>query len=207
MDSSVTNLVVLVPSATAGMPARVKSNQCIPKGVANGANAEIYHIDWKPSTTFVRMDDGAWAASAPPANIYVCISKSANPTRFPGLPPSWPPSVMPIYQTRASFKVNKRSISIRGFPIVPAFGTTVHGVQGDTRDEVVVTDLRAPRHVDRHALYVALSRVRTRAGVFWIGKKPNDSDFNFFSPEQDVLDEDRRLRELAAATERKQALQ
>lgn len=89
-----------------------------------------------------------------------------------------------------------------GIPVVPAFGITIHGVQDGTKDEAVITDLRAPRHVDRHALYVALSRVRTRAGVFWVGKKPCDCDFTFFSPDQDVLDEDRRLTNLAAATER-----
>lgn len=41
-----------------GMPARIKSNLCIGKGVANGASGKIYHIDWRPGTAFVRQSDG-----------------------------------------------------------------------------------------------------------------------------------------------------
>jgi hypothetical protein len=181
---------------------RVKANQCIPKGVANGAGGEIFHIDWRPTTTFTRKDDGVWVPSMPPANIYVNIQNRAVQTRFPGLPPKWPPTVMPISQTKASFKLQKRAVSIKGFPVVPAFGTTVHGVQGDTRDQVVVTDLRPPHihRVDRHTLYVALSRVRERTGLYWLGRKPDDRDFDYFCPSQEVLNEDQRLRALADRT-------
>lgn len=184
------------------MPVRVKSNQCIPKGVANGAGATIFHIDWRAATTFIRKDDGVWVASAPPTNIYVDVQGDATTTRFPGIPAHWPASVMPVAQSRASFKLHKASVSIKGFPIVPAFGITVHGVQGETRDQVAVADLRPPhcRTVDRHALYVSLSRVRTRAGLYWIGRNPDDADFEFFGPKADVLEEDQRLRELAART-------
>ncbi|KAF4042326.1 putative ATP-dependent DNA helicase [Phytophthora infestans] len=144
------------------MPVRVKSNQCIPKNVANGASANLFHIDWRPGTTFEQKQDNVFVASEPPTNLYVDIHNNPTPTRFTRNPMQWPASVMPIVQSKVSFKLNKEAISIKGFPIVPAFGITVHGMQGDTRDEIVVTDLRPPhcRTVDHHALYVSLSRVR-----------------------------------------------
>ncbi|GMF46371.1 unnamed protein product [Phytophthora fragariaefolia] len=141
-----------------GMSVRVKSYQCIPKGVANGAANTIFHIDWRTATTFQRKEDNVWIASAPPTNIYVKIDSNATSTRFPGTPMEWSALIMPILQSRTSFKLRRESISIKGFPIVPAFGITVHGVQGDTIDHIVISDLRSPhcRTVDRHALYVSL---------------------------------------------------
>jgi hypothetical protein len=42
--------------------------------------------------------------------------------------------------------------------------------------------------------------VRTRAGLYWVGRRLNDSDFAYFCPNDEGLEEDRRLRELAATT-------
>ncbi|KAL4159158.1 hypothetical protein PRNP1_004928 [Phytophthora ramorum] len=150
-------LINLDTMQTTGMPVRVKSNQCIPKGVANGAGASLYHIDWRAGTTFDQKPDGVWVASEPPTNLYVGIHSNPTPTQFPSNPTQWPTSVMPIVQSKVSFKLQKDTISVKGFPVVPAFGVTVHGVQGDTRNQIVVTDLRPPhcRTVDRHALYVS----------------------------------------------------
>lgn len=190
------------PRTVTGMPVRVKANQCVLKGVANGAVGEVFHIDWLPATTFVQQHDGVWVPSAPPANMYVNIRNTHTQARFPSIPDTWPASVMPVTLSRASFKFASRTVTIKGFPIVPAFGTTVHGVQGDTRDKIVVTDLRPPRfaRVDRHALYVALSRLRTRAGLYWTGRKPDDADFAYFRPSEESLEEDSRLKALAAQT-------
>jgi hypothetical protein len=93
-------------------------------------------------------------------------------------------------------------ISIKGYPLVPAFGTTVHGVQGETRGTVAVTDLRPPRlnKVDSHALYVALSRLTTRHGLHWIGRRPSQEDFSFFRPSAEVLLEETRLKHLSNTT-------
>jgi hypothetical protein len=184
------------------MPVRVKANQCIPKGVANGAPATIHHIDWDAATTFSVQNDGTWLASMQSRNIYVEIQNCASTARFPENPPHWPPSVMPIHQTSGPIKGMKPSMSIKGFPIVPAFGTTVHGVQGETLDAVDVTNLRPPggSGVDKHAMYVALSRLRTRHGLRWIRALPTPDDYTFFRPKPEVLCEDERLRRLAADT-------
>jgi ATP-dependent exoDNAse (exonuclease V) alpha subunit len=186
----------------AGMLVRVKMNQCIGKGVANGATGKIFHIDWRSDTQFERKNDGVWVASTAPSNVVVDIRDQHSQSRFPGNPAAWPASVMPVLQTRAKFSLASDSISIKGYPVVPAFGTTVHGVQGDTRDKIVVTDLRPPHfhRIDRHTLYVALSRVRTRAGLYWAGRRLDNSDFVYFCPNEEGLAEDQRLHNLAATT-------
>jgi ATP-dependent exoDNAse (exonuclease V) alpha subunit len=141
-----------------GMPVRIQTNQCIAKGVANGATGQVFHIDWSSGTQFEHKDDGVWVASPIPTNLFVDMHDHHSRRRFPSIPDAWPTSVMPLVQTRATFLHAKDTISIKGFPVVPAFGTTVHGVQGDTRDKIVITDLRPPHfhRIDRHTLYVAL---------------------------------------------------
>jgi hypothetical protein len=184
------------------MPVRIKSNQCVQKGAVNGASGVVHHIDWPPNTAFTLQPNSTWLASAPPTNIYVDLATWATPTRFPHLPTDWPHTVMPVYQVTASITMQGPHISIKGFPIVPAFGTTVHGVQGETRHAIAVTNLRPPRfaHGDPHAMYVTLSRVTTRRGVHWIGDRPTHDDYNYFRPSSDVLLEDARLKRLSDAT-------
>jgi hypothetical protein len=184
------------------MPVRVKSNQCVARGVVNGASGHVHHIDWPPTTSFTRQDNGAWLASTQPANLYANITNSPSTTPFPLLPAEWPASVMPIHQISASVPIQGGSLSIKGFPIVPAFGTTVHGMQGETRNAIAVTDLRPPhiRHADPHALYVALSRIRTRHGLHWLGKRPTREDYDYFRPTPEVVLEDTRLSRLSITT-------
>lgn len=55
------------------MPVRVKANQCIPMGVANGHRLA-------PDTTFLRKEDDVWVASKPPIHIYVDIRSDPVPT-------------------------------------------------------------------------------------------------------------------------------
>jgi hypothetical protein len=181
---------------------RIKANQCIPKGVVNGASGTVYHIDWPAGTDFTLQPNSTWLASTRPTNIYVDVHQCTMAAPFPLLPPRWAATVMPVYETTGTVTMKGPSLSIRGFPLVPAFGTTVHGVQGETREAVAVTNLRPPscRRVDSHALYVALSRIRTRRGLHWIGDRPTQVDYDFFRPSTEVLSEDIRLTNLSAST-------
>jgi hypothetical protein len=184
------------------MAVRIKANLSIPKGVANGATGTVFHIDWQPATTFQLQPDGIWTPSTSPLNIFILLDKCPTDARFPHLHPLWPNNVMPIHEITSTFKLNGKSITIKGFPLVPAFGTTVHGVQGETRECIAISQLRPPhvKHVDRHAFYVALSRITTRKGLQWIGPPPTDEDFNYFKPNNDILQENERLQQLAAKT-------
>jgi hypothetical protein len=170
----------------AGMPVRVKVNQCFSKGVVNGASGTVYHVDWPPNTTFTLQPNSTWLPSKLPTNIFIDIATSASPTRFPNLPLHWPSSVMPVYEVTSTVTIHGPPLSIKGFPIVPAFGTTVHGVQGDTRDAVAITNLRPPscRRVDPHALYVALSRLGTRMGSIGLERSPLWKTTTFSGPRQ-----------------------
>ena len=183
-----------------GMPIRIKANQSMSKGVANGALGTVYYIDWYPNTAFSHPQ-GYSLASRPPRNIFINIHNSPSHMRFPGLPQSWPPSVVPVAMTTSSFKINYHSMTIKGFPIVPAFGTTVHGVQGETKESIAIVNLRSAKtKVDRHALYVALSRIKTRSGLYWIGDSLSDEDYAYFHPSPELILEDLRLKSHARKT-------
>jgi hypothetical protein len=162
----------------------------------------IYHIDWVSHTSFTLQSNGTFISSIQPNNIYVDLTNSPPSDRFPMIPTHWPSSVMPIFQVTAAATIKGPPLSIKGFPLVPAFGTTVHGVQGETRDSVAITSLRPPhvRHVDQHALYVALSRIRTRHGLYWIGDRPTTDDYEYFQPSAEILLEDNRLKHLSNTT-------
>jgi hypothetical protein len=184
------------------MPVRIKINQCVPRSVVNGASGVIYHIDWPETTTFCLQPNGTWLASTQPNNIFIDMLNSPSTTPLDILPPTWPSSVMPVFEVTAKVDMKGDPLSVRGYPIVPAFGTTVHGAQGETRDTIAITNLR-PSHVkrvDTHALYVALSRLQTRHGLHWIGERPTDFDYEIFGPANEVLLEDLRLKRLSTAT-------
>ena len=96
------------------MPIRIKANQCLSKGVANGALGTVYYIDWIPNTTFSHPH-GYSLASKAPRNIYINIHNTTSDIRFPGLPQSWPPSVVPLSMITSSFKFQGHSMTIKGF--------------------------------------------------------------------------------------------
>ena len=188
-----------------GMQVRLKSNQCVPKGVANGMFGLIHHIEWPSDADFTNFDnDGFCFPTREPTNIFVDIPgapQAAKDVRFPGLCAEWPTTVMPIYRERKAFQWKKNSMHITQFPIVPAFASTCYGAQGATYETVCVTNLR-PAHYrtpDPHSLYVALSRVRRSKHLIMMYEIP-DEDFAYFRPNKATIAEDNRLLELSANT-------
>lgn len=189
--------------AYVGMPVRIKMNQQFEKGSANGAFATIHHIDWPSSTTFTQDLQGYTVPLTPPLNIYVDINEAPPTPPFPGLPITWPSTVLPVAKSKTSFTYGpaKLSVSIHQWPLVPAFASTCHGIQGFTTDRICVDNPRPPtcKKVDRHSLYVSLSRVRTRKGLIMLTEL-TEKDYNFFIPTNEVLREDDRLQQLAKQT-------
>ena len=189
-----------------GMQVRMKTNQCLEKGVANGMFGIIQHIEWPRDTDFSKTDNNGFCCpSQEPTNIFVDIPKAPKlykNTPFPGLENThWPSTVMPIHRERKSFRWKNNSMHITQFPIVPAFATTCYGAQGSTYDSVCVASLRPPhyRSPDRHSLYVALSRVR-RSDSLILTHKIEDADYEYFRPSEATLAEDRRLLRLHDST-------
>ncbi|KAI9159348.1 hypothetical protein H9P43_008688 [Blastocladiella emersonii ATCC 22665] len=66
-----------------GMEMRVKTNQCVAKGCANGAVGVVHHIDWKPDTTFTRTASNMYRPSCAPLNVW---NRPARRSSWPSLP-------------------------------------------------------------------------------------------------------------------------
>ncbi|ORZ37924.1 hypothetical protein BCR44DRAFT_79769 [Catenaria anguillulae PL171] len=90
--------------------------------------------------------------------------------------------------------------SIMQYPIVPACAMTCHGVQGKTLSSILIADTRPSEvTVSPQAFYVALSRVRTSAGVALAGA-PTMADFEAFVPKENSLNENNRVKGLSEST-------
>jgi hypothetical protein len=89
------------------------------------------------------------------------------------------------------------SISRQQLPFAPAYGVTIHKSQGLSLDYVLI-DTITPLHGakrDRHGMvYVALSRVRTSAGLRFLGK-PSHEWLHQEIPKE-LVEEDKRLDKL-----------
>ncbi|KAI9164235.1 hypothetical protein H9P43_008064 [Blastocladiella emersonii ATCC 22665] len=55
--------------AFVGMEVRVKVNQCVKKGCANGAIGVVHHIDWFPGTTFTETGSRMYCPSREPHTV------------------------------------------------------------------------------------------------------------------------------------------
>ena len=181
------------------MPIKFRSNQCVPAMLANGTYATIFHIQWKPNTTF--KDNGPFRIpDKPPLNIFIKIENTdMPPIKFPNIPEQWPINVMPI--RRETRKINyftndNNAISINNYPIIPAFAVTTHLVQGLTIPKIILTEpLPKNQRPDRYSLYCAISRCPTRNGIF-LTIKLTDRHFKYFIPNDDTISEDERLHTL-----------
>lgn len=114
-----------------------------------------------------------------------------------------PPNVFPVLPIKKTFttKLNSGSksltVKLTQFPLVPTSAITVHKVQGQSLDRVIVTKWRDPKMVSQYPMtaYVTLSRVRTLAGLY-ITQPLTKADCAFFVPPLAVIDELERLDKL-----------
>ena len=163
--------------------------------------------------------------SKAPVNVCVQINglSEADSPKWEGLPANWPRNVYPVACQGGTFKfmyahdgddvlVRKCGgkipadlqdlkfqtvdAEIHGYPLVPAFALTAHGVQGLTLDNVYVTKLSSRC---RQSLYVALSRVRTSAGLT-TKERLTDEVLKRFKPKDMTLEGQADLEERARQT-------
>ncbi|KAI9184603.1 hypothetical protein H9P43_003658 [Blastocladiella emersonii ATCC 22665] len=86
-----------------GMEMRVKTNQCVAKGCANGAVGVVHHIGWKPETTFTRTASNMYRPSCAPLNVWIDLPNAPRGPRFPGMPAAWPDTVIPLAVEKKDF--------------------------------------------------------------------------------------------------------
>ena len=99
------------------------------------------------------------------------------------------PEAVPISRHEAVFCIGKNKaaeVSRRQFPLVLAWATTIHKVQGLTMDQIVVD--MVDKVFDARQAYVAFSRVKMLEGLFIKNFKPRNIRVN-----ADVVNEMKRL--------------
>ncbi|KAI9183224.1 hypothetical protein H9P43_004141 [Blastocladiella emersonii ATCC 22665] len=189
-----------------GMEVRVKVNQCVEKGCANGAIGVVHHIDWCPGTTFTETGSRMYRPSREPHTVWIDLPDAPPGPQSPGMPADWPDTVIPLamqsddflykeggmtsrertelkkpessalcakmvknVDTHEQYKDHEK-VKIKQFSIVPAFAMTVHGVQGVTKNAIILTDpcpAGSSGSINGSSLYVTLSRLRESA-FLWV---------------------------------------
>ena len=81
---------------------------------------------------------------------------------------------IPTYLGSLSSATIQLTVQMTQFPMIPNYATTGHKLHGQTKEALVVSVWSKRRNWN----YVALSRVKTRKGLFLVNKLPYDADFS-----------------------------
>lgn len=132
--------------------------------------------------------------------------------RFPDLPKQFADDTVPIQTTKReeiSARLTKKlltlhKLSIRQCPIIPAFSSLTHKVQGETYEALVASPLTKGCIFPppKASLYVVLSPVRSLSALFLV-EAITKKDREYFKPCKELLGENRRLQEAHRDTIRK----
>ena len=167
----------------AGCRVMLKYNIDVSDGLVNGATGKVLHIALlanSVTTILVEFDNQEIGRRAKQESHF----KQDYPT------------AVPISRVESRFNIgNRSSISAcrRQFPLVLAWATTIHKVQGLTTDNIVVSFQGA---FSAGQAYVALSRVKNLNGLHILDFDPKKIRVN-----EEVNDEMDRLREQCPSTD------
>lgn len=192
-----------------GQRVMITENVATSLGAANGAQGTIVAIkhadDDSRQQQRVRLIEGIapvmTMCDPMPSVVLVQLRNASAATPICQLA-ALPPNVFPVLPIKKAFmtKLNSNkslTVKLSQFPLVPTSAITVHKVQGQSMDRVIVTKWRDPKMVSQYPMtaYVALSRVRTLAGLY-ITHLLTKADCEFFVPPLAVIDELERLDKL-----------
>jgi hypothetical protein len=194
-----------------GQRVSVTENVATALGAANGSQGNV--VGFK----FADTDDGAPSTelrdvsisgvtirvamcNALPELVFVhLLNNAAGVCALPGLPANvfaFSPCTKSV-----SVMLNSHKLSFRltQFPLVPCAAATLHKVQGQSMTRAVVGLWRDRKMVAQNAMtaYVALSRLRTLAGLY-ITQPLTRDDCDYFVPALDIVNELERLDALQA---------
>lgn len=185
-----------------GMPVMVTQNICVPFGVANGTLGIVWGVD---TTSFSRRLKGKnmeyRLPGGMPKVVFVKIL-GKEPNQINPILPELPGDVFPVLPFDISTKVRfcpkdpPMTVSMKQFPLVPAFSLTAYKVQGLSLDGIVVGSMRIQGYVPpAMSFYVMLSRAKTIQNLFLL--EPLDiATMKHYTPSPLLLQEVKRLESL-----------
>jgi hypothetical protein len=156
------------------------SNDDVPNGHANGTRVIVKSVVVKAGVTVgVTKVDGLQCKVADASDIdhIVCIAEGNHEKVFKigckKLTCMIRAPVPSVMGAPSSASINL-TVQMHQFPIIPNYATTGHKLQGQSKDNLVVSVWSKKRNWN----YVALSRVRTREGLYIVKPLPYDADFS-----------------------------
>jgi PIF1-like helicase len=161
-------------------PLMLVSNDDVPNGHANGTRTLVTGVVLKPNASMKKiMLDGHWCHSVEADDVQhiVCRSEDKREKEFKIKPKQLTCTVkVPVPShfgapTSASLKM---TLQVRQFPVLTNYATTGHKLQGQTKERLIISVWSKRRNWN----YVALSRVKTREGLYLVTKLPYDTDFS-----------------------------
>lgn len=179
-----------------GMPLMVtNSNPATELGVHNGTVGRFLEAQLAPNTSFTSTADGRLLVSKQPEILWIDI-KNPKFSRFPFTPAHLPDSafpLLPVSISRSDFKVIRADGSIlRGvkfsgsqFNCLPAFSITCHKCQGMSLDAALIACDPSQQSTGP---YVAISRLRSSAGLLFLDLPPNRSIARHWRPSDELAD-------------------
>ena len=182
-----------------------KKKDWVPLGLANGTNGTIHSFDFPPDTEFELVSDrseepflNVWIPSKSPNAIWCCFP---NASRL---------ACLPAHITQPLYRLEKHqqtvsSVAIIQFPLIPSSVRSVHRVQGNTFDILIIDsfyiDSPGFRYTpEKTSLYVSISRCRSLSGLILHQPLTLEMIQSRFTPPQSLFQEENRLQQLHNAT-------
>lgn len=173
-----------------GIPLMLVSNDDVPNGHANGTRVRLEAVITKASASGGIMSiDGmdCRCFEAEEVKHLVCRAEDNQEKLFYieakamtcTVKAPLPKSIGAGTKATVNF-----TVSLTQFPLIANNATTGHKLQGQTKESLVISVWTSRRNWN----YVALSRVKTRAGLYLIQKLPYGTDFSM-SPELRMMTE------------------
>ena len=206
-DEMLERLPPLLPLYS-GMPVTITQNINPSMGIANGSTGSIIGFKNFNTNTLSSIEiDGMdfLLADDFPDAVYVTIDQYRSHSKQPGIPSDFPLNTIAVEPYKITTSVRLKSlylkpfsVSVKQFPISPAFSSTVFKLQGKTCDSIVLFSIKELEK-NPTSLYVFCSRVKTLQGLNFC-EKLDYNHIHHFKPSESVLEEENRLHLLADST-------
>jgi len=194
-----------------GLPVMVTNNKAagcdgvLLRHVGNGTMGIVEGIVLKEGVTpsslyFDQAQKTIWSVKQSEVH-YIIIRRPDE--KFPTLP-DFPANCFPIIPiTKKEYQIPiasgiKISLSITQFPIIPAHCISGHKMQGNTVDNVCITQFQSHPAPPKGWTYVTLSRVTRLSGLYLLSPVP--TNLKHYQLSDELLAEEERLKRIETET-------